>query len=308
MGSPTALATSQVASLPTHDPFVGRIVGSIMAAQKNNNKAEDVLLEGKCGAEPMRIEYKRQADGQVTADGYFGSVEIHERVDAAAASDGFESGKVFGQASTEQRNVIGRAQGSVAGQDDALKVAVERSSQEIPMSDALRARGRFTMTWEMKVGSSSMFGGPPVDTNMVPTQFSADTQPIATTDAIRVSGKIGDVELSRQMKWTVTTWANAYNKRDGWGGFKFFQAEDGEESETFRKGDEVTRTVQPFRFEVDGTRAHASGTLRTHVPGEEDRDTQVDRTYEEIPEKGAYVVTERFGGDRLEYSIYGGLK
>lgn len=304
LSTATPMGTLQVATLPTHDPLMGRMVGSIFMAQQFRQKPEKVIVEGKVdGTDPISLKYERQADGSVAADGFVGSVEIHERFEAAAMSDGSPKSRLFGVAGGGDSSAA-VATGHVAGQSDTLAFSVERDSQEVALTDDLKSQGKMEMSLGMKLGSPPTFGGDTVSPYLAPVQYPTPSQPIAYTDHIRSKGKIGATQLSRDMSYTTTTWVVAYNKREGFSYTDMYSAEHAKETLYFTDGKEQTQSAKPFDFTIKDGRAFAEGSLITWAPGEQPVETKVTRAYTTIPAKAAYQVEEQFGDKKMEYVVY----
>ncbi|MCA9795433.1 MAG: hypothetical protein KC910_26680 [Candidatus Eremiobacteraeota bacterium] len=297
------------ARVPTHDPLVGRVVGQMMAGQAQMNKPEEVHLSGHSDSGQVKITFKRQDDGSVSADGYCGSVEIHESY-AGVNTEAFgtsDKSRLFGVAGNALQNVVAKVSGTVGGEAVDIAVTGGRSQRPIQLTEELRAKSPpagFSMG--SKIHQSPAFGGASVTTYTTPNQFPTETTPIETTDNLAVRGKVGKLEFGNFLEWKTTSWATVWNTTDGWNWQQFHTVDSGKLREQSKLGQQETRTEQAIPFEVAaGPVASGQGSLVTTDADGKAESVPLEKNYQTLREKGGVVhVEERYGEHNLEFDIY----
>lgn len=296
------LTPAQLALLPNHDPMVGRAVGQIFKAQQFNDKPEKVTLSGKLDdRERVFLTYARQADGSVAVDGVVAGLEVHEKiVPATGATSGGSFFGVSGDLTQERKAVI---TGTIGGQKEEVALAVSRDTTQVPLSDELKERGQSSMKWGFKVGMTPAFGGEPVTPNMVPGEFPTASTPLRYQDTYAVRGKVGDLTVSRFVRWDTTTWTVCSNAREGWGWTEFFQADAGSAGQSVQGKDEGL-ALRTTPFTVEKNLVTAEGFLEFQkAPGQSEQ-VPFSSRYQQIPEKMALQVDETVGEHKLSFSIF----
>ncbi len=221
--------------LPTHDPTVGRVVGAYFQHQKNEGQAEALRLEGLTSdQERVRLDYTRADDGAVQVDGYFGSVEIHQRIEAVEKPRPRpKDNKVFGQAGSSENLTDARITGSVGEQQVELTVSSRRQSREVHLTPELLQQGRLAGRFPFRMNVTPTFGGAPVQANPMPNNAPTPSIPLQTEDRVSVRGHIGAHQIERHQRWATTTWTITSNDRDGTALVELFRAERAEETESY---------------------------------------------------------------------------
>ncbi|HEY3997853.1 MAG TPA: hypothetical protein VGO93_03240, partial [Candidatus Xenobia bacterium] len=238
------LTTTRLAMLPTHDPMVGRMVGSIFQYQ-----GPKAVLKGKIdGTDAIDLTYAKAADGTVTCDGFFGDVEIHDHLAGKAAEGGAGGSSLFGLAGTTAKTQAATQWGTVNGQTETMDFTVERSTVEVPITDDLRARGVSDMTMSSQVLSSPSFGGAQVKTYLVPGHTLVESPALQAQDTLVVKGHSAGAAFVRNLQWNMTTWSKNWNDQEGWGHTQLLQVEDAQESDDYQAGTEKTYTDKPLEW------------------------------------------------------------
>lgn len=303
-GVPTSMDLATAAAMPTHDPLVGRIVGAMLSFQEQQNKPVCATLNGTMdGSQAVHVVYQRDKDGNVNADGYVGSTEIHEKFFGVA--DREQASRAFGVSGSADDLRHGRSVGKVGDITEHLQVETNRSSQDVALTDSLRQHGHSSMSFKTMISQAPTFGGQWVTTNLMPSSAPTESPAIATHDEIVVRGQIGDIQFVRDLKWNITTWGVSYNEREGWGVNQIFSAEDGSQTEVYTQGDK-TITTQPMQFDVANNEAHARGTATMTVAGATSTNIDIERSYKSESGKAAIDVTQRFGDHNFAFTIAAG--
>lgn len=298
----TPLSTMQVATLPTHDPLIGRIVGGVFAGQAAQHKPEKASLEGTInGTDKISITFTRQSDGTVQADGQFGTLEIHDKFQGATLPPDGPEARLFGVGPGEAPERVARSNGSVGGNFEKTQFNTERSSEDVPLTEPLRSRATQAMGMRSKVTLGETFGGGGVPVMLTPGQGRQETPAIRTTDTVSARGSIGDVGFGRALTWNMTTWAVSYNTREGWSGNDMYAVEDASEKIYVAGKGETTSTPIALQITVDNGVVEARGTLRTERDGQAAVETPVSRTYARAD--GGVAVTEQFADQKISFTI-----
>ncbi len=103
-----------LARIPTHDPLVGRVVGQMMMVASLYGEAEKVHLSGRDGEKPIDILFQKGENGEVAADGYIGSVELHQVYTPRQSRPNFD-GMLFGVAGDDNNHLVAELSGTVGG-------------------------------------------------------------------------------------------------------------------------------------------------------------------------------------------------
>jgi hypothetical protein len=295
-----------MAMLPTHDPLVGRIVGSMFYVEQMQNKAPVALLEGQInGTDKIALRYEQADDGSVRADGWVGSVEVHETFSPKSGNSANTGSRVFGVAGSASGSQSAQVGGTINGANEQGSVVTARSSEEVELTDALRQSGITQGEWKERIGLAPTFGGEYVEVNSVPARLPTETVPIHTEDHVQVGGQAGGLRWGRDFTWNTTTWNVTNNDRDGWAVSRFHVAESGSENEIFMNDDEKTHTPQPLAYTVSKAGVvDVAGQLVTERPGEPPQILAVMRHYEAIPQKAAFKVCATYGDNAMEFVVY----
>lgn len=293
-----------LARVPTHDPLVGRVVGHMMASQVLWDRPEEVHLSGQCDDGMIDITFARRDDGTVAAEGYCGSVEIHE-VYSGVATEPFgvsDKSRLFGVAGNQLSNVVAQVSGTVGGQAVEAVMTSERSERLVELTEETKSKSPGSgFAMGSKVHQSPAFGGASVTTYVKPNATPTQTQPVETTDDVAVRGKIGDLEFGQFLEWKTTTWATVWNTTDGWGWEEFHKVDQGSLREHYKSGDQEAKTGRPIALEVtSGPSAEGRGNLVGELES-----TSVEKSYQTLREKGGVVhVEQRYGDWSASFDIY----
>ncbi|MEW6281766.1 MAG: hypothetical protein AB1758_24375 [Candidatus Eremiobacterota bacterium] len=297
------LTPVQIAMLPNHDPMVGRVVGRLLARQEAEEQAQKVQISGQIdGKDPVRLTYERKADRTVTVDGYVGSVEVHEviapQVQDVGGADFFG---VSGVRRIEQDAVV---TGTVGGHPEELLLRSERESREVPLDEALKAKGQHTMTFGTKVGMSPAFGGDYVPLNYNPVQFPTSSVPLQTRDTYLVDGSVAGYGVQRYLQWDSTAWTVASNDRDSWGHTEFHMAQDARFLQRVEGKADKLVLPQVTPMQVERYLVRAQGDLVLEGPGGKRQSVPFESSYEMARNKPVVEVEQRIGDHRVQFSIY----
>ncbi len=296
------LTPAQIALLPNHDPMVGRAVGQIFKAQQFNEKPEKVTLSGQVdGKDRVYLTYARQADGSVAVDGVVAGLEVHEKI-APVAGD-TSGGSFFGVGGnvTQERGAV--VTGTIGGVKEEIHLAVNRDTTTVPLTRELQDSADSGFKWGMKVGMTPAFGGESFTPNMQPGEYPQTTAPLQFQDTYFVQGKVGDVDVSRYVRWNTTSWTVVSNSREGWGWSEFFQVSSGQAGQSIaNKSEGLSARATPFS--VEKNLVTASGFLELSKENGAREQIAFSSRYEQIPQKMALKVDETIGEHTLSFSVF----